>query len=100
MFHLQNIAAFIILSAFICHAQAGGERASSDTAKVTLQPWLVGLTAVVVFLFVVFIILIAQRLFIKKEHNDELEEMQEKNSFYDNKVADLEANEETKQTNF
>ncbi|XP_050973638.1 small integral membrane protein 24 [Labeo rohita] len=100
MFHLQNIAAFLILSAFICQAQAGGQRASSDTAKVRLQPWLVGLTAVVVFLFIVFVILIAQRLFFKKKVNDELEEMDEKNSFYDNKTADLEADEETKQTSF
>ncbi|XP_016397750.1 small integral membrane protein 24 [Sinocyclocheilus rhinocerous] len=97
MFHLQNIVAFIIISASICQAQAGGQRASSDTAKVTLQPWLVGLTAVVVFLFIVFVLLIVKRLFFKKD-KDELEE--ERHSFYENKAADLEANEETKQTTF
>ncbi|XP_016327136.1 small integral membrane protein 24 [Sinocyclocheilus anshuiensis] len=96
MFHLQNIVAFIIISASICQAQAGGQQASSDTAKVTLQPWLVGLTAVVVFLFIVFVLLIVQRLFFKKD-KDELEE---RHSFYENKAADLEANEETKQTTF
>ncbi|XP_026098668.1 small integral membrane protein 24 [Carassius auratus] len=99
MVHLQNILAFIILFASICQAQAGGQRASSDTTKVTLQPWLVGLTAVVVFLFIVFVLLITQRLFFKKD-KDELEEKDEMAAFYDNKAADLEANEETKQTSF
>lgn len=31
---------------------------------------------------------------------DELEEKEERHEFYDNKAADLEANEETKQTSF
>ncbi|XP_052420091.1 small integral membrane protein 24 [Carassius gibelio] len=95
MFHLQNIVAFMIISAFICQAQAGGQR-SSGTAKVTLQPWLVGLTAVAVFLFIVFVLLIVKRLFFKKDKA----ELEENHSFYENKAADLEANEETKQTSF
>ncbi|NP_001116743.1 small integral membrane protein 24 precursor [Danio rerio] len=97
MFHLKNIAAFIILSACIYQAQAGGQRATSDTGKVTLQPWLVGLAAVVGFLFIVFVALIIQRLFFKK---DKSAEKAEKHGFYENIAADLEASEETKQTNF
>lgn len=99
MFHLKNIAAFIILSACIYQAQAGGQRATSDTGKVTLQPWLVGLAAVVGFLFIVFVALMIQRLFFKKDKR-EIEEKAEKHGFYENIAADLEASEETKQTNF
>ncbi|XP_077080461.1 small integral membrane protein 24 [Siphateles boraxobius] len=99
MFHTQNIVAFIILFVSICQAQAGDQRAASDTSKVTLQPWLVGLAAVVGFLFIVFVLLIVQRLFFKK-HKDEFEEKEENHNFYDNQAADLEANEEIKQTNF
>ncbi|XP_048066869.1 small integral membrane protein 24 [Megalobrama amblycephala] len=102
MFHPQNIVAFIILLVSICQAEAGGQRATSDTSKVTLQPWLVGLAAVIGFLFLVFVLLIVQRLFFKKDKDEleEKEEKEEKHEFYDNKAADLEANEETKQTNF
>ncbi|XP_056320370.1 small integral membrane protein 24 [Danio aesculapii] len=96
MFHLKNIAAFIILSACVCQAQAGGQRATSDTGKVTLQPWLVGLAAVVGFLFIVFVALIIQRLFFKKDKSEKAE----KHGFYENIPAGLEAHEETKQTNF
>lgn len=46
---------------------SGGQRASSATSKVTLQPWLVGLAAVVGFLFIVFVLVIVQRLFFKKD---------------------------------
>ncbi|XP_039533512.1 small integral membrane protein 24-like [Pimephales promelas] len=99
MFHPQNIVAFLILVVSICQAQAGGQRDTSDTSKVTLQPWLVGLAAVVGFLFIVFVLLIVQRLFFKKD-KDEFEEKEEKHQFYDNLAADVEANEETKQTSF
>uniref|UniRef100_A0A8D0A561 Uncharacterized protein n=1 Tax=Sander lucioperca TaxID=283035 RepID=A0A8D0A561_SANLU len=47
----------VLLSASSC---------SADKAGVTLQPWLVGLTAVVGFLFIVFTILIVHRLLRKK----------------------------------
>ncbi|CAM4717360.1 unnamed protein product [Leuciscus chuanchicus] len=102
MFHPQSIVAFIILLVSICQAQAGGQRAASDTSKVTLQPWLVGLAAVVGFLFIVFVLVIVQRLFFKKDKDEfeEKEEKEEKHQFYDNLAADLEASEETKQTNF
>lgn len=45
--------------------KTGGQMARGSQS-VTVQPWLVGLTAVVVFLLIVFIILIANRLFRKK----------------------------------
>uniref|UniRef100_A0A803KFT6 Uncharacterized protein n=1 Tax=Xenopus tropicalis TaxID=8364 RepID=A0A803KFT6_XENTR len=41
------------------------ERASSGGNSYALQPWLLGLTAVVVFLFIVFILLIVNRLWCK-----------------------------------
>ncbi|TRY76107.1 hypothetical protein DNTS_010231 [Danionella cerebrum] len=97
MFHLRNTAAFIILSACFCQAQAGGQRASSDSGKVTLQPWLIGLAAVVGFLFIVFVALIIQRLFFKKEKKtngeDELQ-------IYENMAHDEEMNMDNKQTTF
>ncbi|XP_051509934.1 small integral membrane protein 24 [Myxocyprinus asiaticus] len=99
MFHLKNIFALILLSASICQAKAGGLRAA-DTSKVTLQPWLVGLAAVVGFLFIVFVLLIVQRLFFKKDKDENEEKEVENHAFYENKAADLEANEDTKQTNF
>lgn len=58
-----------------------------------------GLAAVVGFLFIVFVALIIQRLFFKKNKSG-IEEKSEKHGFYENHAADLEANEETKQTNF
>jgi len=51
----------------VIQCNSGGQRAASDTSKVTLQPWLVGLAAVVGFLFIVFVLLIVQRLFFKKD---------------------------------
>ncbi|XP_019406138.1 PREDICTED: small integral membrane protein 24 isoform X2 [Crocodylus porosus] len=36
-----------------------------------LQPWLVGLTAVVVFLFIVFLLMIINRVLCYKKHRDE-----------------------------
>lgn len=98
MFHLKNILAFILLSASVCQAKTGGLRASdTTTTKVTLQPWLVGLAAVVGFLFIVFVVLIVQRLFIKKD-KDEMEEKEIEELSYKNKAIDLEANEDAKQT--
>ncbi|KAK1801031.1 hypothetical protein P4O66_022641, partial [Electrophorus voltai] len=60
--------------------------------KTTMQPLLVGLTAVVGFLFIVFAILIMKRIFFKKDRN---EEMADTNG-YDNKALEVEAAEEQK----
>ncbi|XP_074140710.1 small integral membrane protein 24 [Sminthopsis crassicaudata] len=63
---------------------------SADAQKVIerrLQPWLMGLTAVVVFLFIVFILMLANRLWCSKKRNDEEEEFEEIQStrrFYEN----------------
>ncbi|CAK6975035.1 small integral membrane protein 24 [Scomber scombrus] len=48
-----------------------GIRVAAGTPTVTLQPWLVGLTAVVGFLFIVFTILIVRRLLTKDKEDDE-----------------------------
>uniref|UniRef100_A0A8C5LV22 Uncharacterized protein n=1 Tax=Leptobrachium leishanense TaxID=445787 RepID=A0A8C5LV22_9ANUR len=42
-------------------------RASSNGSSRHLQPWLIGLTAMVTFLFIVFVLMIANRLFCKKK---------------------------------
>ncbi|XP_051827940.1 small integral membrane protein 24 [Antechinus flavipes] len=63
---------------------------SADAQKVIerrLQPWLMGLTAVVGFLFIVFILMLANRLWCSKKRNDEeeeFEEIQSTRTFYDN----------------
>ncbi|KAF3691375.1 Small integral membrane protein 24 Precursor [Channa argus] len=62
----------LLLFATSCSANKGvhtGLKAAAGSQSVTLQPWLVGLTAVVVFLFIVFIALIIRRL-VKKKGKD------------------------------
>ncbi|XP_040895420.1 small integral membrane protein 24 [Toxotes jaculatrix] len=62
----------VLLSAISCSADKGvqtGMRAAAGSKSVTLQPWLVGLTAVVGFLFIVFTILIIHRL-LKRNRED------------------------------
>ncbi|TMS20654.1 small integral membrane protein 24 [Larimichthys crocea] len=73
----------VLLSAISCSANKGmrtSMRAAASSQSVTLQPWLVGLTAVVGFLLILFIILIAHRLLRK---NREYEEARS----YDNKAV-------------
>ncbi|XP_035862739.1 small integral membrane protein 24-like isoform X2 [Sander lucioperca] len=70
----------VLLSASSCSADKG----------VTLQPWLVGLTAVVGFLFIVFTILIVHRLLRKKR-------VEQEGWGYDNKAHDVDE-DENKQT--
>ncbi|XP_074060264.1 small integral membrane protein 24 [Macrotis lagotis] len=53
---------------------------SADAQEVIgrrLQPWLQGLTAVVVFLFIVFVLMLANRFWCSKKRNDEEEEFGE-----------------------
>ncbi|NWW30387.1 SIM24 protein, partial [Panurus biarmicus] len=40
----------------------------AGTGPKVLQPWLIGLTAVVVFLFVVFVMLLVNRLWNLRKH--------------------------------
>ncbi|XP_078010148.1 small integral membrane protein 24 isoform X1 [Phascolarctos cinereus] len=51
---------------------------SLAVSERTLQPWLVGLTAVVVFLFIVFVLMLANRFWCSKERSHDEEEEFEK----------------------
>ncbi|XP_027706963.1 small integral membrane protein 24 isoform X1 [Vombatus ursinus] len=55
---------------------------AQEVIERTLQPWLVGLTAVVVFLFIVFVLMLANRFWCSKErnHDDEEEELEKNQS--------------------
>ncbi|KAM4810428.1 small integral membrane protein 44 isoform 1-T1 [Rhinophrynus dorsalis] len=55
----------------LLHDFAGAIRASSEGGSRTLQPWLLGLTAVVVFLFIVFVLMIINRVWCKKKKDEE-----------------------------
>ncbi|XP_061635758.1 small integral membrane protein 24 [Phyllopteryx taeniolatus] len=88
--------AFVVLCALQSAARGSthkGVRASPSGA-VTLRPWLTGLTAVVVFLFVVFVFVILSRLFRK----DREEEAREAFGCYD-EAAEM-RQDEAKQTSF
>ncbi|XP_017573688.1 small integral membrane protein 24 isoform X2 [Pygocentrus nattereri] len=95
MFHLRNLLACLLLSVSICQARTGGLRTATQE-KVTLQPWLVGLSAVVGFLFIVFFILILKRIFFKKDKDERETDFEG----YENKALDLEIAEETKTSQF
>uniref|UniRef100_A0A5F8G7Q5 deoxyhypusine monooxygenase n=1 Tax=Monodelphis domestica TaxID=13616 RepID=A0A5F8G7Q5_MONDO len=59
---------------------AGGKEAALALAEVIerrLQPWLMGLTAVVGFLFIVFVLMLVNRLWCSKKRNNEDEEFGE-----------------------
>ncbi|OCU00409.1 small integral membrane protein 24 [Xenopus laevis] len=88
-----------IILVFSAMAQ-GADKASSGGKSYTLQPWLLGLTAVVVFLFIVFILLIVNRMWCKKEKqrsNEEnpKEERVEINA-YENKAMEKDDDDEEK----
>ncbi len=61
--HTHTHTHHLMLCLCICSGVQTGRMAGSQS--VTLQPWLVGLTAVVGFLFIVFTILIIHRLLRK-----------------------------------
>ncbi|XP_025924761.1 small integral membrane protein 24 [Apteryx rowi] len=65
-----------LLLLLVLAATAQGQEA---TGSKELQPWLVGLTAVVVFLFIVFVVLLANRLWRirTRRKSDESQESQE-----------------------
>ncbi|XP_019727305.1 small integral membrane protein 24 [Hippocampus comes] len=89
--------AFVVFCALQSAAQASTRKTdvrASASGSVTLQPWLTGLTAVVVFLFVVFVFVILSRL-LKKDREDEVEE--EDMFGYENKVVEM-REDEVKQT--
>nr|XP_046247951.1 small integral membrane protein 24 [Scatophagus argus] len=63
-----------LLSATSCSANKDvqtGMQVAAGSQSVTLQPWLVGLTAVLGFLLIAFTILIVHRLFRKNREDGE-----------------------------
>ncbi|XP_066192229.1 small integral membrane protein 24 isoform X2 [Sylvia atricapilla] len=62
---LQPLSLLVLL---ILAATAQGQ---SGTGPKVLQPWLIGLTAVVVFLFVVFVMLLINRFWNLRRHRKE-----------------------------
>ncbi|CAH2292310.1 Hypothetical predicted protein [Pelobates cultripes] len=88
---LQSVLVVLIL-ALSTMAQKDGARATSGGSSRQLQPWLIGLTAMVVFLFIVFTLMIANRLFCKKR-KDEFEEVKNERmeaNAYENSALDIE----------
>ncbi|XP_061894739.1 small integral membrane protein 24 isoform X2 [Entelurus aequoreus] len=72
--------------------QCAGARAARGSVSVTLQPWLTGLTAVVVFLFLVFVIVVVRRLLQKNRRE---EDKQEEMFGCENKVVEMEEDDVT-----
>ncbi|XP_039371955.1 small integral membrane protein 24 isoform X1 [Mauremys reevesii] len=63
---------------FIAASQAqDGAVQGTTTGSRTLQPWLVGLTAVMVFLFVVVVLMIINRVWCSKKRRNEEEPLGE-----------------------
>ncbi|XP_019369247.1 PREDICTED: small integral membrane protein 24 isoform X2 [Gavialis gangeticus] len=63
-------ALLLLLLAASSQAQDGAMKGTTSGSH-ELQPWLVGLTAVVVFLFIVFLLMIINRVLCYKKHRDE-----------------------------
>ncbi|XP_076860381.1 small integral membrane protein 24 [Brachyhypopomus gauderio] len=95
MCNLRNTLACLLLSVYICQAKTGSLRTEVQE-KPAMQPLLVGLTAVVGFLFIIFTILIIKRIFFKKHRTEE--QTEEMVHTYDNKAMDPEKGEEMKVT--
>ncbi|XP_069505558.1 small integral membrane protein 24 isoform X2 [Ambystoma mexicanum] len=68
---------------------AAGRATGSTGSTKALQPWLVGLTAVVVFLFIVFILMIVNRLWCKKKRDENPESRRLEENVYDNAAMEL-----------
>ncbi|XP_008333169.1 small integral membrane protein 24 isoform X2 [Cynoglossus semilaevis] len=66
-----------------------GLKVSTGSRSVTLQPWLVGLTAVVGFLFIVFIIVIVKRLLRKNRDEWDYDRTVDSNRAGDDKQTSL-----------
>uniref|UniRef100_A0A803VZD5 Small integral membrane protein 24 n=1 Tax=Ficedula albicollis TaxID=59894 RepID=A0A803VZD5_FICAL len=56
------------LSLLVLLVLAATTQGQTDTGPKVLQPWLIGLTAVVVFLFIVFLMLLVNRLWNLRRH--------------------------------
>lgn len=85
------VAVVLVLSVLQAECAGEGREGTSSTSKGRLQPWLIGLAAVVGFLFIVFIVLIVKRIVYGKE--EEIEDLEE------NKTKAMEDNDpDVKQT--
>ncbi|XP_053317760.1 small integral membrane protein 24 [Spea bombifrons] len=68
--NMSTLKSVLVVLMLVISTMAQGDaanRASSGGGPRYLQPWLLGLTAVVVFLFIVFVLMIVNRLWCKKE---------------------------------
>nr|XP_048687051.1 small integral membrane protein 24 isoform X2 [Caretta caretta] len=89
---------------FIASSQAQDGAVQGTTAgSRTLQPWLVGLTAVVVFLFIIVMLMIINRVWCYKKRRNEEEPLEEPaqsrtvSNPYDNLVLEEDNEEELKE---
>ncbi|KAL2090010.1 hypothetical protein ACEWY4_014698 [Coilia grayii] len=88
------VLAGTLLALSISQAQSGGvKEPSSSTTKTRLQPWLVGLAAVVGFLFIVFVVLIVKRIVYGRDEEEDSE------SFKNHDDSSSDDENEVKQTN-
>ncbi|XP_068012551.1 small integral membrane protein 24 [Melanerpes formicivorus] len=94
------------LSLLVLLILATTAQGQAGTSPKELQPWLVGLTAVVVFLFIVFVLLLANRLWKIRMHRKRsgLQEKQGsdrlKQAVYANPAAEESGEEQSKITAF
>ncbi|KAG8454561.1 hypothetical protein GDO86_000978 [Hymenochirus boettgeri] len=83
-------------------AQEGAVKATAGGSSRTLQPWLLGLTAVVVFLFIVFVLLIVNRVWCTKQRHgyneDILEHKSTEINAYENRSMELDEEDEKGKT--
>ncbi|XP_040276359.1 small integral membrane protein 24 [Bufo bufo] len=83
---------------FVLSTNAQGlQQESGSSSSAGLQPWLIGLTAMVVFLFIVFILLIVNRAWCKKRNDTDKEDNKRERvnmNVYDNAVLDEEGLED------
>ncbi|XP_067410339.1 small integral membrane protein 24 [Emydura macquarii macquarii] len=74
---MSRLRAVLLSLIFIASSQAQGAVQGTTSGSQMLQPWLVGLTAVVVFLFIVFVLMIINRVWCYKKRRDEEEPLGE-----------------------
>ncbi|XP_037741702.1 small integral membrane protein 24 isoform X2 [Chelonia mydas] len=93
---------FSLLFIASSQAQDGAAQGTTEGSR-TLQPWLVGLTAVVVFLFIVVMLMIINRVWCYKKRRNEEEPLEEPaqsrtvSNCYDNLVLEKDNEEELKE---
>ncbi|KAG9471681.1 small integral membrane protein 24 [Eleutherodactylus coqui] len=87
-----------LLFAVSTNAQKDVRQESSSSGSAGLQPWLLGLTAMVVFLFIVFLLLIVNRLWCKKKRGDDEEDRAARvqMNVYDNEALEEEMDNKLK----